>query len=163
MARCHILLPLPAGSPWEGRSPWNQRKPGEMVHACFHPWRSFYPDSGASKSLEFPWLIIHVWLKYSWSHALYPYPDSNVVSSISSTLQGLHKSHPETPLQVSLFLLPGSIWTSGSSRISGTSRCQGNGQPGWEIKHYGWGRQLGSQELTPSQPPSLISLSLSPF
>ena len=42
----HALLPLPPGSPGQGRPPRNQRKPGELFHGPRIPWWGLHPDLG---------------------------------------------------------------------------------------------------------------------
>lgn len=128
----HILLRLLPGPPREGRSSWNQRKPGEIFHTSFHPMK------GSPLRL--------------WGLNVLGIPLSHHSRGSDSVLRCGHfylsqsptspQRHAVIPLWIPLFLLPGSIWTSGSSRIPRTSRCQGKRPPGWEIKDHGCGNQL---------------------
>lgn len=50
---------IPPGSPWEGRSPRNQRKPGEVFHASSQLPKGFPPRPWPAKSLGCPCLVIN--------------------------------------------------------------------------------------------------------
>ena len=99
----HALLPLPPGSPGQGRPSWNQRKPGKLFHAPFIPWRGCHPDLGVQVLGISSYL--HVALTV---HPLQPSPDSDCSLPFLPPWGAL--SDPKTLYRPSLSSSHGQAW-----------------------------------------------------